>query len=295
MKTRTYSFTADDTTHLLRLDQAIALAIEDISREKARKLVQIGAVWVNGKRVQVQSRKVKHSDEVQVYIGREGYEKRYEIQQGNILYEDEWLLFYRKEPGVPTQGIISDNYNNIYAGLLRYVKKAAPRPYLGLHHRLDIDTSGVMLFTKSNKINRSIHYQIKTRKVEKTYVALAHGTPGFDTRTVTTYISKKDGKYLCTSDGPGKSAVTTFTMRKQIGDYASIEALLHTGRTHQIRLQLAYLGLPIVGDGMYGAPDTPGVSRTMLHAQSLTVFHPLQKKNMTITADLFDDMKQLLA
>jgi len=289
-----YTFTVGKDAAPQRIDKVIPQHLDAMSREKSRKAIQTGAVWVNKCRVQVLSKNIFPGDTVTVYRGREGWGKHYEADENNILYHDDWLILYRKEPSVPTQGIVCDNYNNLYAALSRYIKKRTPLPYLGMHHRLDMDTSGVVLFTLSKKINRSIHYQFKDRRIKKTYLALVRGTPGFDRVSLTTYINRHEGRYVCTKDGPGKTATTQFTRVADFEGYSLVRAQPATGRTHQIRLQLAFLDLPILGDRLYGTEDSHALPRTMLHAESLTVFHPLTKKELTIQADLFDDMKCFL-
>ncbi len=290
-----YSVTVPSQAAPLRLDRALPLHIGDLSREKARKLIRIGAVWINDRRVQVQSRLVNPGDTMHVYIGREGYEQRYETARENILFEDDWLLFYRKEPGIPTQGIICDSYNNVYAGLLRYCRQSNRTSYLGLHHRLDIETSGVMLFTKSRRVNRSIHYQFASRRARKEYCAVVCGSPDFTVTTVSTFISKRDGSYYCSDRGPGKHAETTFTIAASYHGRALVRALLHTGRTHQVRLQLAHIGLPVMGDGRYGSGRSDNAPRCMLHAETLTIVHPIHKHEVTVKADLFPDMEKLIS
>jgi len=287
------TFTADPDAAPLRLDQAVALHLQDTSRETAKKLIRLGAVWLNGRRVQVLSRRVSGGDRVTVYRGRVGLNFYYEINPANILYRDDWLLFYRKEPGIPTQGVVCDNYNNLYAGLVRYLRGRQPAAYLGMHHRLDMDTSGAVVFTVNAKINRSIHYQFKTRRAHKTYLALVQGRVPFRTRELTTSISRDSGRYQCRGSGPGKTATTLFTRLKAVGGWTLLRAEPGTGRTHQIRLQLAFLGFPIVGDRLYGGAAGSAAPRTMLHAESLTIFHPLKKSDLTVTADMFDDMERL--
>jgi 23S rRNA pseudouridine1911/1915/1917 synthase len=288
---QTHAFTLTDADTAMRLDQVLSRYIGALSRAEARALIAVGAVWLNNRRVHVQSRTVHAGDRVQVYIGREGWDKRYEADPGAILYEDASMLLYCKEAGVPTQSIISDDYNNLYAGLLRYLQRSTPQPYLGLHHRLDIDTTGVILFTKDKRANRSIHYQFRDRRVSKTYAALVEGAPPFQEQTLTTFIAKHDGRYRCTAGGPGREATTSFRLQRSFDGYALVQAVPHTGRTHQIRLQLAYLGHPVLGDPLYG---TPAGTRTMLHAASLSFFHPVLKKTMTVAADLPGDMQRLM-
>jgi 23S rRNA pseudouridine1911/1915/1917 synthase len=281
--------------HGLRIDQAVAGLFKDVSRERAKKFIAVGSVWLNGVRTQIVSRTVRSGDTVALYIGRRGFDRYYEIDPAHILYRDEWLLFYRKEPGVPTQGVVCDNYNNIFSALLRHLKQQQEAPaYLGMHQRLDLDTSGVVLFTLLPKVNRSIHYQFKDHRVRKVYRALVAGVPDFSEKRVETFIYRHDGRYRCSDKGPGKQAVTQFRMLAAFDGYSLLEAQPETGRTHQLRLQLAHLGHPILGDRLYGGTQAQGPSRTMLHAVSLSVFHPVTKNELTIEAPLFDDMLELI-
>jgi 23S rRNA pseudouridine1911/1915/1917 synthase len=289
-----FNIVITDDYDALRLDQALSHVISGLSREAARRYIQIGGVWVNGKRTQIQSRKVKPGDEIVLYISREGCRTYYEINPCHILYNDSAFLFYRKEPGIPTQPVPSDSYNNLYTALMRYLKAEDETPYLGLHHRLDMDTSGVILFTRSRAINKNIHEQFRNQLVKKSYLALVDGKAAFNAETVTTYISRQNGKYVCASGGPGKVAITRFTTLAQDGEISLIRAEPQTGRTHQIRLQLSFLGHPILGDALYGAGPTEECGRTMLHAESLSIIHPALQKELCITADLFEDMQRII-
>ena len=291
----TLSGTVAEPLNGLRIDQAVAGLFKDISRERAKKLIGIGAVWLNGVRTQIVSRTVRSGDTIAVSIGRRGVDRYYEIEPANILFRDEWLLFYRKEPGVPTQGVVCDNYNNIFAGLQRHLKQQQEAPaYLGMHQRLDLDTSGVVLFTLSPKVNRSIHYQFKDHRVKKIYRALVAGNPCFSELRLENFIYRHAGRYRCSDSGPGKQAVTQFRMLAAYDGCSFLEAQPETGRTHQLRLQLAHLGNPILGDRLYGGVRAQGPARTMLHAVSLSVFHPVTKKELIVEAPLFDDMLQLI-
>lgn len=278
----------------LRLDQVIPLYSNNISRTMARRLIQTGAAWVNGARVQILSRKVCRGDKITLYIGREGGRKYYDCNPENILYQDDWLLFYRKEPYAPSQALACDNYNNLYAALLRYLKREHAGSYLGMHHRLDHETSGVILFALSKKINSSIHNQFKDHLVKKTYLALVAGKPAFEKKILSTYIRRRAGNYECSLEGPGKSAVCAFTRVVTERGFSLIRAEPETGRTHQIRLQLAFLGLPVLGDPLYGAGHSLHFPRTMLHAEKLSLVHPIFKKQLTVTAALFEDMRKVI-
>jgi len=292
-KPKSYEFIAQGLEDSLRLDQAIGFFLPDVSRTQARRLITLGAAWVNEQRVQVQSRKVHNGDRVLIYEGREGWKMFYEADTAHILYEDEWLLLYCKESGIPTQGIFCDNYNNLYAGLQRLLKKRDKHSYLGLHHRLDLETSGVVLFTKNKQANRSIHYQFKNRSIDKQYLALVAGKPAFDELECNAVIAKENGKYVCGLDIVGKSAQTTFQKLHDFEGYSLLRALPHTGRTHQIRLHLAFLGHPVLGDSLYGG-GSGLCTRTMLHAEALRLTNPRSRKDLRVCAAVPEDMKRLL-
>lgn len=290
---KSYAFVVAGLEEPLRLDQAIGRFLPDVSRTKARKLIALGAAWVNEERVQVQSRKVHNGDRVLIYEGREGWKIFYEADAAHILYEDDWLLLYCKESGIPTQGIFCDNYNNLYAGLQRLLKMRDKHAYLGLHHRLDLETSGVVLFTKNKQANRSIHYQFKNRSIDKQYLALVAGKPAFDELECNAAIAKENGKYVCGLDIVGKSAQTTFRKLHDFEGYSLLRALPHTGRTHQIRLHLASLGHPVLGDSLYGG-GSELCARTMLHAESLRLTNPRSREELLVRASVPEDMKKLL-
>ncbi|MCX8043627.1 MAG: RluA family pseudouridine synthase [Desulfobacterota bacterium] len=291
--TQKYSFTVDEQAAGYRLDQAVAQAVPKISRTLVKKLIAFGAVWVNGKRIKRVSTIVHPGDEVCVYPSNEGCKRAYEINPAHILYEDRYLIFYRKEPGIPSQATPYDDYNNVAAAILRYKRRRHAHAYVGVHHRLDRDTSGVMLFTLSPQVNRSIHEQFKQHQVVKTYLALVHGNPEFQHKEIVTYITRQGGSYQCNLSGPGKQARTTFTVCAQLSGYALVKACPLTGRTHQLRLQLAYCGHPVLGDPLYGGHH-PKAARTMLHAASIEITHPVTEKKLCVQADMFDDMLHLM-
>jgi 23S rRNA pseudouridine1911/1915/1917 synthase len=290
---KSYAFVVAGIEEPLHLDQAIGRFLPDVSRGQARRLIALGAAWVNEQRVQVQSWKVHNGDRVLIYKGREGWKMFYESDAAHILHEDDWLLLYCKESGIPTQGIFCDNYNNLYAGLQRLMKKRGKPSYLGLHHRLDLETSGVVLFTNNKQANRSIHYQFKNRSIDKQYLVLVSGIPAFDEFECNAAIAKENGKYVCGPDIAGKSAQTIFQKLHDFEGYSLLRALPHTGRTHQIRLHLATLGHPVLGDSLYGGGSELCV-RTMLHAEVLRLTNPRTRKELRVCASVPEDMQKLL-
>jgi 23S rRNA pseudouridine1911/1915/1917 synthase len=217
----------------------------------------------------------------------------YEADGAHIVHEDDWLLLYAKESGIPTQGIFCDNYNNLYAALLRLLKKRGTASYLGLHHRLDLETSGVVLFTKNKQANRSIHFQFKNRAIDKQYLVLVVGNPSFAELEFSAAIAKKDGRYVCNPEIAGKPAQTFFEKLHDFQGYSLLRARPATGRTHQIRLHLAALGHPALGDSLYGG-GSGLCARTMLHAESLRLTHPKSRKELQVRAPVPEDMQRLL-
>jgi 23S rRNA-/tRNA-specific pseudouridylate synthase len=120
------------------------------------------------------------------------------------------------------------------------------------------------------------------------------GVPNFTEKRLATFIYRHDGRYRCSGSGPGREAVTQFRILAAYESCSLLEARPETGRTHQLRLQLAHLGYPILGDRLYGGAQAQGLGRTMLHAVSLTIIHPVTKKELTVEAPLFNDMLKLI-
>ena len=259
-----------------RLDR-FAAAKTGLSRTLMRELIDFGSVWVNGEACRRQSRALKTDDLVNVFPPIYGPVRYYEIDPSRILYRDDWLLAYNKEAGVPSQQTPYDGYNHLFGGLKRYLGDA----YLGLHHRLDAATSGVMVFTLSQKANLKFGKAFIGRAVRKVYLAVAHGVPQEKQWTVDLPVSRSKGGYCCAADGIGKSAVTEFVLLDEREGGVLLEARPLTGRTHQIRLHLKASGIPIVGDERYGGPPA---ARLMLHALSLTFDHPVTGQSLTIEA-----------
>lgn len=253
-----------------------------IRRDEAetRDLVDFGAVYVNGRVVRDPDAPLDGGEEILVTIAPYGAKRFYEIDAGRILYEDRWLLAYDKEAGTPSQQVPHDAYNNLYHGLMRRLDG-----YIALHHRLDRDVSGVMLFCRDRGLNRAVGDLFREGRIEKVYQAVAYGAAASEAWTVDRPIAKRDGKYLCVDDGKGKPARTDFEVLGRMEGRTLVRARPRTGRTHQIRLHLASGGNPIVGDERYGGPPGP---RLMLHASTLEFRHPATKAPMRIEAPLPD-------
>lgn len=257
-----------------RLDRFTAEAV-GLSRGRLRELIDFGAVWVGGKVCRKQSRILQAGDWVTLQVPAYGPVRFYEIDPGRILFRDDWLLAYDKESGVPCQQTPYDGYNHLFGALNRYLDGK----YLALHHRLDQQTSGVMLFALDPAVNPAVSALFNQRRVTKAYLAVVQGRPERDAWEEDRPIAKRKGSYYCPEDAPGKPARTEFRVLERRADRTLVEAHPLTGRTHQIRLHLAYGGLPIVGDSAYGGPPAP---RLMLHAHALSFVHPKTGQALTI-------------
>lgn len=226
-----------------------------------------------------------------------------------VLYEDEWLLVVDKPAGMPTQPTLDASRASVFSTLKEFLQKRdGGTPYLGLHHRLDRDTSGVLLLTKDQKANAGTAALFSGKTMRKTYQALTiAGEVCPDSWEVKNYLGVigrvgKASKYGAVRSG-GDPAQTTFRVLERLTRALLIEARPHTGRTHQIRVHLAEGGYPILGDSFYGGPmllpagpggGTVTVPRVMLHAAALEFLHPVTKAEMQIRSPLPVDFESCL-
>lgn len=225
----------------------------------------------------------------------------WKIRAADVLYEDDVLIAVNKPVGVPSQATPDPERDHAFAAVKRFLEKRDHHAYVGLHHRLDAQTSGVLLMTKDARVNATISEQFQRHTIQKHYRAIAAGaTPEpqsvdidhpFDIRLA---IGELPGKFQ--KFGPDgkhrKHALTTFTCTQavRIGDYciAAYICQPHTGRTHQIRVHLASIGMPIMGDPLYGEHFRTlrilEPTRMCLHAEILTLSHPLTGEKLSILA-----------
>lgn len=197
-----------------------------------------------------------------------------------VVHRDDALLVIDKPAGIPSQAADPAHPDDVVTRL-----KAFGEPYLGVHQRLDQDTSGVMVFTRAREQNAAIAGQFEGRHVEKRYIACVTGWPkGKDRITLREkLVSEKDKK--------PKLAVTHVQVKKRQGPRALLELVLETGRMHQARVQLAHAGAPIAGDTLYGGEYAP---RLLLHAQAISFAHPSSKKRVTYSAPVPHDFEAWL-
>ncbi|MGC9193889.1 MAG: RluA family pseudouridine synthase [Syntrophobacteraceae bacterium] len=253
-----------------------------LSEEDAIDLIGFGSVYVRGQMTRDPTLRLCGGEEIWAAFPSCGIRRFYEIDPSHVIFRDRFLLAYDKEANIASQQVPFDAYNNVFAALLRFLSgKKGAVPYAGLHHRLDMETSGLLLFALERKANEPLARAFRERKVKKQYLAWVEGFPQRDFWTCEADIGKVGGKYKTVGKGEGKEARTLFNVLSRKDGRSLVLAVPLTGRTHQIRIHLALGGHPIAGDRAYGAkPD----QRLFLHAWRLTLKHPVSGNVLNLQA-----------
>ena len=285
----------------MRLDKYLSEQFPEQTRSYLQKLIKEGQVLVNGKTVK-SGYQLSKGDEVSVTIP-EPKELDVEPQKMelDIVYEDEDVILINKPKGMvvhPAPGHTTDTLVN---GLLYHCKdnlsgiNGVARP--GIVHRIDRDTTGILIVCKNDMSHNSIAEQLKEHSINRRYRALVHGNLKEDTGTVEGPIGRHpvDRKKMAINERNGKPAVTHYTVLERFGNYTLIECKLETGRTHQIRVHMTSIGHPLVGDEVYGPAKSPfKLQGQCLHAMVLGFVHPRTGEYMEFSADLPEYFEDLL-
>lgn len=228
-------------------------------------------------------------------------DRRFTLTAGAILYEDEWLLAVDKPAGLPTHATADPRRPSLVRHVEAWLRERGREPYVAVHQRLDRDTSGVVLFATKREANAGLALAFEQRAVEKTYVAIVEcrrrigGSVPFE---IDLPLSADDSAPRVRVGGPGaRSAVTVVAAVETLGKLARVEVQPRTGRKHQIRAHLAHVGLPILGDELYGGRRSASVitaARTMLHASRLVLAHPVGGRALRIESALPPDLLDAL-
>ena len=287
-----------------RIDAYLAKKYEDMSRVAVKRLIDEEKILVNNKKTKA-SYKVQENDEITI---EEETPKEIELKAQNItleiLYEDNDIIVVNKPKGMvvhPANGNPDGTLVNAVMAICHDSLSGIGgeiRP--GIVHRLDKDTSGVIVVAKNDKAHINLSEQIKNHKVEKTYLALVKGFVKENEATINMPIgrSTSNRKKMAVTKS-GKQAITHFKVIKRYKthkqDYALLEVKIETGRTHQIRVHLSQIGYPIVGDSTYSnGKNEWGIEGQCLHAKSLKFKHPITGKEMYIEAKLPQYYEELL-
>lgn len=281
-----------EETQNIRLDKVITILDPELSRSMIQKLLEDGKILVNNKQEKA-SYKTKLEDRIQVedIIPKEIELKAQDIPV-EIIYEDTDIIVVNKPKGMVVHPANGNPDGTLVNAIMNICKDSLSgiggeiRP--GIVHRIDKDTSGLLIVAKNDKAHIKLSEQIKNREVTKKYVALVRGVIKENQATIDMPIgrSDKDRKKMAVKKD-GKKAVTHFEVTQRYKGYTYLDIKIDTGRTHQIRVHLAEIGYPIVGDGVYSNGKNPfGVEGQMLHAKSLEFKHPITGENLKLEAPL---------
>lgn len=271
-----------------RLDRL--LCTEDISRSRAAQLIREGAVRVDGKVVTKPSHVPKDGEEV-VLILPEATETELVAEDIplQLLYEDEALAVVVKPCGMavhPGAGRTSGTLVNALMARLNSLSGIGGELRPGIVHRLDKDTSGLMLVAKTDRAHAGLSRQLAERQMEKHYLAIVSGRMKGESGLIDLPIDRslKDRKRMAVRQD-GREALTEWTLIEQRADRALLDLHLITGRTHQIRVHLSHLNHPVLGDPLYASRATPRAPRLMLHAWKLAFTHPITNERLRFIAE----------
>lgn len=220
----------------------------------------------------------------------------FNFSKKNILFEDEYIIVLNKPIGVPTHSTLDPDRDHLVAGLKRYLKERDGKiSYIGLHHRLDKDTSGVVLLTKQQSVNKAVGDLFSKRKIEKTYLAVTFSKNiKKESWRIENHLARKPDAHIMHSvKSGGDHAITDFELLDKNNQYALIKVKPQTGRTHQIRVHLHEYGAPILGDSMYFKEGSEKFPRLFLHAYKLRFKHPATNFMMEIESEIpeaYDDL-----
>lgn len=272
-----------------RLDKVCSEIFSDYSRSQIKQLLDGGNITVNGKTEKAKY-KVKSGDVIRL---EEPETRTLELRPENIpldiVYEDDDVIVINKPQGMVVHPAPGHDEHTLVNALLYHCPLSTIngtfRP--GIVHRIDKDTSGLLMVAKNDKAHRSLAKQLKDKTNIREYVALVHGRIAEDEGTINAPIGRslKDRKKQAVVKD-GRNAVTHFEVLKRYRDYTFVKCILETGRTHQIRVHMKYIGHPLVGDPLYGPKKTIKGNGQFLHAGKLGFVHPTTEKLLIFEAPL---------
>ena len=284
----------------VRLDSYITKKLNDLSRANIQRLIEDGNILVNSAKQKI-SYKLNSGDKIEITIPEP---KKIDLKPQDIkveiVYEDNDIIVVNKPKGLVVHPAVGNPDGTLVNAIMNICKDSLSgiggevRP--GIVHRLDKDTTGLLIVAKNDKAHINLSEQIKNREVKKIYIALVRGNIPENEATINMPIgrSTKDRKKMAVVKN-GKEAVTHFKVIDRFKNYTLLEIKIDTGRTHQIRVHMAEIGYPVVGDMVYSnGKNEFGVEGQMLHAKSLDFKHPITGKNMHLEAELPKYFKDII-
>ena len=279
-----------------RIDKFISEVVDDATRSYIQKLISEGLVEIQGKKVTKSGNKLKGNESIIINLPEdEVLELVPEDIPLDIIYEDSDIIVVNKGPDMvvhPAHG----NYSGTLVNALLYHTKELSgingdiRP--GIVHRLDKDTSGIIVVAKNDAAHENLAKMFKEKNLEKTYMCIAKGIFKDKEGRLETLIGRdpKDRKKMAVVEENGKLAISNYKVLDESKNHSLVEVKIETGRTHQIRVHMKYLNHPIMGDTTYGN-GSDGAKRQILHAYKLKFIHPGTGEEMTVVAPLPEDFK----
>lgn len=293
-------FSAEEKFIGKRLDIFLQSMLEEMSRAGVQKLIEDGLVKVNGKDIKKAGTKLKGNEIVEVKIPEEEVpELKPENIPIDIVYEDEYIAVINK-----TSNMTVHPAQNIYTGtlvnaLLYHFKSLSNinedniRP--GIVHRLDKDTSGLIIIAKTNEAHEKLVEMFQSKNMKKTYIAICKGNFSQKSGRIENLIGRDpyERKRMAVVETNGKPAITNYEVIDEVQDFSLMKVNIETGRTHQIRVHMKFLNHPILGDSTYGSPSKLA-ERQMLHAYMLEFIHPVTKESIKVKGKLLGDFENII-
>lgn len=291
---KNYSFEVENDLEGTRIDLVLSLLLPDTSRSFIQKLIEDGHLYLNGNVCTSKKIKVSLSDKLEIEIPEpEKLEVKAENIPLDIIYEDDDVLVVNKPKGMVVHPAVG-NYSGTLVNAIMYhcgerlsSINGVIRP--GIVHRIDKDTSGLLMIAKNDKAHEALSKQLEVHSITRKYTALVHNGFSKDEGTVDMPIGRDPKNRLrqAVNGSAARNAVTHYKVLERLGRYTLIECRLETGRTHQIRVHMAYIKHPVAGDMVYGPKDKEIHSEgQLLHARVLGFIHPTTKEYMEFSAPL---------
>ena len=301
-KIQKYTFVIDEETQSTRLDLVLSLQLGEVSRSFIQKLIDQGQVSVDGKVCRLKKYKVSLGEAIEITLPPP---KELKAEAENIpieiVYEDDDLLVVNKPRGMVVHPAAGNENGTLVNALMYHCQgrlssiNGVIRP--GIVHRIDKDTSGLLMIAKNDEAHKSLAAQLEKHTIKRSYQAIVYNNFTEDEGTVDAPIGRDPSNRLrqAVTYSNSKEAYTTYRVLERFGRFTLIEAVLKTGRTHQIRVHMAYIKHPLLGDTVYG-PKKPlyGAQGQMLHAKTLGFVHPSTGEYMEFDSELPEEFQTIL-
>ena len=307
--------TVESRAHGWRLDHYLSRLFRNHSRGQLKKSIDSGDIVLNGLQAKA-SRRLKVNDRIDVRLtDADATFFEPEAIPLDIIYEDDYFVIVNKPPEMvvhPGRGAMSGTLTSALQYHFDQLSDVGGRHRPGIVHRLDRDTTGVILVAKDNQIHQQISRQFEQRTVKKEYRAIVRGVPELESDFIKTHVMthsrSREKMMVCAASERSREAVTFYHVAEKFAGFALMELKPHTGRTHQLRVHMLHIGNPIVADKMYigdgtfttghvktgAASGDVLIARQALHACRLTIKHPVSNETMTFEAPLPDDFQRTL-